>query len=76
MKEALSCPEVPHWQAAAGEKYNSLVSMSACELISVPTGKESIPCTWGLQEEAAYRWSIERCKARLLSILLPQSRSR
>ena len=66
MKEALSGPEAPHWRAAAHEEYNSLVSMSAWELMTVPAGKKSIPCKWVFKRKLHADGSIERYKARLV----------
>lgn len=66
MKEALSGPEAPHWRAAADEEYNSLVSMSAWELMTVPAGKKSIPCKWVFKRKLHADGTIERYKARLV----------
>lgn len=66
MEEALSGPEAPFWQAAAEEEHNSLVSMSAWELMQLPPGCKAIPCKWVFKRKLHADGSIERYKARLV----------
>lgn len=66
LAEALVGPESPYWQAAVQEEYDSLLTMHAWDLTSLPAGKRAIPCKWVFKRKLNADGSIERYKARLV----------